>query len=700
MSAHHETLLFEIGCEEIPARMIPSAAAELLRRMVELLDGAAIDHGIASAWGGSRRLAVMVEAVADRQPDIDELVLGPPAKIAFDDSGELTGAARGFAKKQGIDAAELKSIDSERGSYVGYRKQSAGKSLQEVLAEALPSAVAGIPFAKTMRWGDGSIRWVRPVHWTVALHGTTALSISMLGVQSGVESHGHRFLSDGPIEIRNAEEYRSRLAEAFVVVDPAERRERLQQRLVSAATERDGILLTDERLLDEVRDLVEWPGIVVGEFDKSHLTLPQEILKTTLRYHQKCFSVVDHDGATLPYFMAVANTDKDPGGHVQRGNEWVVNGRLEDARFFWNEDLKQPLSAKKEILSRVVFHAKAGTFGDKSRRMEALSSKLALESGLEPDGVAAVGHAAALSKLDLVTGTVGEFPELQGQVGGLLLKAEGEPEEVCDAVYQHYLPGGADDLLPMGKLAPYVAAADRLDSISALIQAGEAPTGSRDPLGLRRAATGLYRIALDQGWPFSVNQLASWSSDGELVAPFLADRFERFLKDVGFSSGEIRAALRPQIDAAGWRQWPLPQIDARLKALSSVRDRNDFEQLADLVKRVDNILQKNGPTFKKAAADGASFVEGAAAALALRGAVDAADGRLDELIDNRDFMGVIDLLAEFVTPVESFFADVLVVDKQDSGATASRGQLIERLFELLTRCFDVRELAGQAQKKR
>jgi glycyl-tRNA synthetase beta chain len=384
MSAHQQTLLFEIGCEEIPARMIPSAAVELRRRMLELLDSAAIDHGSATAWGGSRRLAVMVQSVAGRQPEIDEVVLGPPAKIALDDSGELTGAARGFAKKQGIDATQLKSIDTDRGSYVGYRKQGVGKSLQEILAEALPAAVAGIPFAKTMRWGDGTIRWVRPVHWIVALHGTTAIALTMLGVKSGVQSQGHRFLSDGPIEIRNADEYQERLAEAFVVVDPEQRRERLNQRLVSAATERGGKLLADQRLLDEVRDLVEWPGVVVGEFDKGHLSLPQEILKTTLRYHQKCFSVVGDEGATLPYFMAVANTDKDPGGHVQRGNEWVVNGRLEDARFFWNEDLKQPLSAKREILSRVVFHAKAGTFGDKASRMEGLSSRLAVEAGLEP----------------------------------------------------------------------------------------------------------------------------------------------------------------------------------------------------------------------------------------------------------------------------------------------------------------------------
>jgi glycyl-tRNA synthetase beta subunit len=210
----------------------------------------------------------------------------------------------------------------------------------------------------------------------------------------------------------------------------------------------------------------------------------------------------------------------------------------------------------------------------------------------------------------------------------------------------------------------------------------------------------MYRIAIDQAWPFSIDQLATWSSDGELVAPFLAERFERFLKDSGFTTGEIRAALRPQIDATGWRGWPIPQVHARLQALSSVRDRSDFEQLADLVKRVDNILQKSGKTFKEAAKDSSSFVEQAAAALALHQSLDTADGRLNKLVEDRDFLGVIDLLAEFVTPVESFFDDVLVVDKNDSGATASRGKLIQHLFELLTRCFDVRELAGDAQQKR
>jgi len=430
-----DPLLLEIGCEEIPARMVAKAAADLSSLVVDILDRGGLAHGAAMSWGGSRRLAVRMPEVEARQADREELVLGPPAAVAFTADGEPTRAAIGFARKQGIEPEGLSVIETEKGSYAGFRRQVTGLTAGELLARELPSAVGNMSFPKSMRWGDGRPRWVRPVHWLLALHGDTVLHFELFGVKATASSEGHRFMSSGPVEIRHPERYEAALERAGVVIDPAVRRARLMASLDAAAVDLGGEPVRDERLLEEVVNLVEWPGIVGGRFDGDYLELPRELLVTTLRHHQKCFSVQSDDGDLLPAFLAVANTDRDPGGHVQRGNEWVVGGRLADARFFWSEDRKQPLAKRCDMLDDVVFHKKTGSYGEKARRMERLAAAMAEHLQLDDAENAICTRAARLAKNDLVTGTVGEFPELQGLVGGLMLGAEGEPEALAGAVY-------------------------------------------------------------------------------------------------------------------------------------------------------------------------------------------------------------------------------------------------------------------------
>lgn len=694
-------LLLEIGCEEIPARMIADAAAEIARRVAGILDGAGIPHGLVTGWGGTRRLAVLAGDVGEREPDRTERVLGPAARAAFGADGAPTPAALGFARKQGVDPSALRRVATDKGEYVAIDRRAAGRSLEEVLADALPAAVASMSFPKTMRWGDGRHRWVRPVHWIVALHGSDTIRLEIFGVGSGSASRGHRFLAPGPVEVGDAARYSAVLERARVVVDPGDRRRLLSRRLAEAAAAAGGQLLDDALLLEEVVDLVEWPGVVVGGFDPGYLDLPREILVTTLRHHQKSFSV-QVSGRLLPLFLSVSNTDRDPAGHIRRGNEWVVGGRLEDARFFWTEDRKAPLETRLPALSGVVFHKKAGTYGDKSQRLAAMARTLASRLGFDDDLTAICARAAALAKADLVTGLVGEFPELQGIVGGLLLRGENADERLAQAVYEHYRPAAADDPTPSTVAGRIVALADKLDSVASLVGAGEKPTGSRDPFGLRRAANGLFRIVLESDWALSIRDLTAIATSGAgahgaegAVTSFLESRIQEFLRDRGASANEVRAVFLAGEGRAA-AGWAIPEIASRLAALRTVRDRDDFRQLVDLVRRVDNIHGKAAAVVAAPADGDPAWREEAPAAVELDALLRECAPWMARCAEERRFEDAVETLARFLRPVERFFDQVLVIDPGKPSAMRSRLDLLARTRSLLTLHFDIRELSGQA----
>jgi glycyl-tRNA synthetase beta chain len=686
--------------------MIAAAGEDLRSRVLLVLDQAGVSHGDARSWGGARRLAVYVAAVASGLEGREEMVLGPPASAAFSADGQPTPAGSGFAKKQGIDPSELRKVETPKGVYAGYRRIVAGRSLEQLLAEALPASVASMSFPKTMRWGNGTHRWVRPVHWVVALHGGDVLDLQILGATAGRSSAGHRFLAPGPVVIEHPDRYVDALRDARVLVDPKERHAALLHALKQAAHTVQGELSEDDELLDELVQLVEWPGVVVGRFDPAFLDLPPEILVTTLKHHQKSFSVRGKNGL-LPAFLSVANTDRDPAGHVKRGNEWVVVGRLEDARFFWNEDRKRPLASRLDDLKRVTFHKKLGSYEDKTRRVAGIAASIAQTLGPSVGDSATVKQAAHVLKADLVTGLVGEFPELQGLVGGLLLRAEGAPPTVAAAVAEHYKPVGPSDAIPQTNEACILSLADKLDTIAGLLGAGENPTGSRDPFGIRRAANGVLRIVLQKEWPLSVNDLCYFTRSEESgpaspVFSFLMARLEDFFRDRGYTANEIASvAMADNGDKSPL--WSLEDIDARLQALREVRNDPEFALLVQLTARVANIGAKNADLLQRARDRGdlpdlARDPEGAAQAL--QSYVNKILPKLTRLAEQRSYLDIAMQLKSLAGPVDQFFKDALVIDESDLTRTHARLKALDRLqHDALTKYFDLRQLAGEADRR-
>jgi glycyl-tRNA synthetase beta chain len=695
-------LLIEIGCEEIPARMIRAATRDLQGRLLAVLDQAGFPHGEARAWGGARRLAVLVAAVAPALEGRDETIVGPPASVAFGPDGAPTPAGAGFARKQGIDPSALLTITTEKGTYAGFSRTAPGRSLQRVLADALPASVSAMTFPKTMRWGAGTHRWVRPVHWVVALHGSEVLDLEILGARSGRRSQGHRFLSEGPVAIDDAGRYVDVLRDARVLADAGERRAALAGALGRAAAAVGGLPVPDDALLDELVDLVEWPGVVVGRFDPAFLELPREILVTTLRHHQKAFSV-HADGELLPAFLAVANTDRDPSGHVRRGNEWVVVGRLDDARFFWNEDAGRTLASRLVDLERVTFHQKVGTYAALTKGIGTWTTLLANELKLTPEDRARAVRAAELCKADLVTGLVGEFPELQGVIGGLLLRREGGDPAVADAIADQYLPTGPDAPLPRSQIGCIVALAERIQTVQSLIKIGEVPTGSRDPFGLRRAANAIFRILIERRWPIEF----AWILRSPEETQFWTERLFNFFVEQGFTVPEVRSVLMVGDSGAAFR-WPLHAIVSRLEAVRSVRSSRDFNTLLLLTKRIHNITPQVAQLERTWLADGwlptparyEEYSHPEPAARALKEALAAQQPKVERAASEGDYRTSILELAALAEPVSRFFDDVLVIDEAQRDDTHHRSQLVGRLGALLTRYFDIRELAGQAEGKR
>ena len=688
-----DPLLLEIGCEEIPARMIAAGAEDLRARVATILDAAGFPHGPSHAWGGTRRLAVRVESVAGTLPGKDELVLGPPASVAFRDDGQPTPAGAGFAKKQGGDPSTLQKIETEKGVYAGFRRAVGERTLQQVLATALPASIAGMSFPKTMRWGTGAHRFVRPVQWVVALHGAAVLDLEVMGATSGRASEGHRFLAPGPVVIADADRYVDALRAARVLVEPEARRDAMLRALRSAAEPLGGEVVKDDELLGEVVDLVEWPGVVAGRFDAAFLDLPPEILVTTLKHHQKSFSVRGNAGL-LPAFLSVANTDRDPAGHVRRGNEWVVVGRLEDARFFWDEDRKRTLASRVDDLKRVTFHKKLGSYEDKTKRVTALAAAIAERLGPTVCGSAVASEAARLAKADLVTGLVGEFPELQGLMGRYYAEHDGETPSVAAAIEQHYWPRFAGDALPAGPVAQAVALADKLETLAGMFGIGAQPTGDKDPFGLRRHAIGVIRILMEKALPVTLGELVAAAfrtfagvpavQDARTeLASFVYERLRVHLRDAGYSANQVEAVLcqRPaRIDL----------VPAQAAAVKAFGDLAEAGALASANKRIVNILRK-AEAEAAVAVDRGRLADGAEHDLYL------AFQKLEPVVDDRcaagDFAGALLALATAKPAVDRFFDEVLVM-ADDPAIRANRLALLRGVARTMNRVADISKLAA------
>jgi glycyl-tRNA synthetase beta chain len=677
--------LLEIGTEEIPARFLPPVLEEMAAAFRELMGQELIAVGDIDTWGTPRRLALVAQDLAAAQANTETEELGPPKAVAFDQAGKPTPAALGFAKKQGVAVSDLVEVDTPRGVYLAVRKSTTGRPTAERLPELLPGFILNLSFPKSMRWGAETITFARPIHWILARYGGAAVPFVVGDVTSGGATFGHRFLAPGSVEVADAQAYVTALKAAKVIVDPVARRELLSQELAQAAAGVKGEVVPNPGLLEENTFLVEYPSVVVGNFEDKFLALPDEVLITSMREHQRYFSLRGADGRLLPHFIAVNNTlTRDP-DVVRQGHERVIRARLADAMFFFQEDSKTPLANRVEALKGVVFHSLLGTSYEKMERFRELALSLARQ--LAPEAADAVSRAATLCKADIVTEMVGEFPSLQGQMGRQYAKLAGEPPEVAEALFTHYLPRHADDELPPDMIGALVGIADRLDTICGCFGVGLSPTGTADPYGLRRHALAVIRIVRSQ--ELHLDLVAAVAAALELlkdkisrameetaleVLDFFQTRLQHLLLAEGFDYETITAVL-----AAGCRD----VVDAadKVEALAAVRRSPEFPALAVAFKRVINIAQGAEP----GEVNPALFEYGEENILYQSTGL--MESQVAQALEQRDYPGVCKALANLRGPVDAFFEKVLVM-AEDTNLRRNRLALLLRISQTFLKMAD------------
>ena len=708
--------LWEIGCEEIPASWLPKLVPELKERFEKELSTLALEPKRVETYGTLRRLVLHVSGLPEKQQDRVEQVSGPPLKIARDDSGAWTKAALGFASKNGIDSGKLEVLSTEKGEYIGFERKIKGGKTLHLLPGVMASTLRSLSFPKFMNWnatlsdGKGAFPFGRPIRWMVALFGENVVpfEIQVVGspaVSSGRKTRGHRFLGPKgekpgqPFAVDSFQTLTRGLAKRYVILDPEERRERLAREIAKLEKKaRSRCAPGLSRGL--VADFVEWPGAVLGAYPEEFSSLPEEVRATVLIHHQHYFPLEGKPG-----FIAVTNMAKDPKGHIRRGTERVVVARLRDARFFWSEDLKTPLRDRAAALEGVLFQEKLGSYKLKGERVETLAAWIAARCGARETPVR---RAAQLAKCDLTTGMVGEFPELQGILGGLYAREQGEPEPVWKAVYSHYQPSGLgeDDGFPANREGAVVSLADKVDSLAAMFLAGSIPTGSRDPFALRRAALGAVRLLSESGkrlsFPIDIPPaellrealrivrerqpgLAAHEGKAEsALTEFFTERL-RFLFSRAYRYDELNAVF-----AAAGLDRPVSDLAKRLEALSLFRSSDDFQALSLAFKRVGNILSGQTP----GEVDPGIFFEDDEKKLFEE--LERLRPRAEELIASGRYREALQELSTLRGAVDRFFDEVLVM-AEDRKLRENRLALLKRLQSIVSRVADLSQIvSGQS----
>lgn len=694
-------LLLEVRAEEIPARMLKPAVRQLATRVFEELVPRDLAPKEVETGYTPRRLLLVLKGLPAKEPDRSEQVVGPPVRVAFKPDGSPTPALIGFAKRCELEPEQLERIETDKGEYLAATQQVVGAATIDILAELLPKILREINWPKSMVWGAGAGTthgpWARPIHGIVALFEGEVVPFELFGIAAGNESFGHPILSARSFVVRSAAEYRRKLAKLGIEVRPDARREVLAAAMEKAAAEAGGKPVDDPELLAKVVAICEIPGLMHGTFGKEFLSLPREVLIASLRDHQSAFTVEsqeeeDADGwpKLLPAFLTVMDRPDDPAGRVAAGNEWVVAARLADARFFFQEDRKRSLADRAGALEHLTFHEKLGSYGDKAGRLAELSGLLCRSLGWD-DASPAAEQAARLLKVDLTTEMVKEFTSLQGVMGGLYARADGLPEEVWQAIYDQYLPVAADDPIPRGRIGMVTGLADRMDTLVGIFGLGLVPTGSRDPFGLRRAAQGVVRIALDGGLPVDLDLLAakaarlygdrlekSGEEISETLRPFLFDRVRHVLGLGGFAYDEIEAAL-----AVGGNN--LPDLKARVEALHAVREQKEFLSLVLSAKRILNILKDS----QEHDLDEAKLVEPAEKALFT--AFQGLRTEVEEAAAAGDHERCLRRTAALADVLDRFFAEVLVMD-EDLELRRNRLGLLQAIHRVVGRSARLTEM--------
>jgi glycyl-tRNA synthetase beta chain len=686
--------LVEIGTEELPPKALRTLMDAFGASLAQGIDAAPLAHGEVCAYASPRRLAVMVKDLAHGQQDRKVEQKGPPVKIAFDGDGNPTPAATAFAKRCGVNVDELGHNKTDKGEWLAFEKTEKGKSASELLPGLIEQALAGLPIPRRMRWGDGDAEFVRPVHWVIMLHGDEVMTETVMGIKAGNISRGHRFHSAGPIAIASPDAYLDALEkDGYVIADFERRREMVRAGVDAAANEAGGSVVEGESLYDEVAALVEWPVPVLGGFDDQYLELPRETIVSTLTGHQRYFPVADKNGQLLPKFITVANLESKDPKQVREGNERVIRPRLADAAFFWNNDLSRTLDSRRDDLKAVVYQRGLGTQLDKSERVAKLAKWLAASLDHNSDDVV---RAALLAKCDLLSGMVGEFPELQGTMGRYYANADGEKEAVANAIGDHYRPRFAGDDLPATIDGQLLAVADKLDTLAGIFSLGKKPSGNRDPFGLRRAALGIIRIVIECGLDVDLKALIKKAAKAQPKAAldhddiaaelytFISDRLRRYFldRDAGLATETFDAVLVRQPSS-------LLDFDRRLAAVQTFARLEQAESLAAANKRIANILRKagnppGGKIKKKLLQEEAE--------IALNNAVDNAADKVKPLLKVRNYAEALNELAGLREPVDRFFDEVMVM-ADDEAVKENRLALLGRLRELFLDVADISRLS-------
>jgi glycyl-tRNA synthetase beta chain len=666
--------LFEIGLEEVPARMIASAQAELQRRIVAMLERERLIAAGAQSKSFStpRRLAVWAGGVATQQEDVSEELLGPSVKVAFKD-GKPGPAAVAFAKKAGVAVEALKTVDTPKGEYVAATAVKAGRQAAEAIAEELPKELAGIYWAKNMYWRAGKPeRFVRPVRWMLALLDSDVVPVSFAGKTAGNESRGHRILwGDKPLTIASPGEYEEALKNARVIADVEARRQIIRKAL-DRATRAAGEGLRwreDHPLVDTVTHLTEWPTVIAGGFEPDYLTLPEEVLVTVMRDHQKYFAVEDASGKLAAYFLAVLNTETDAAGEavIRHGNERVLRARFNDARFFWEFDQRIKLSERVPLLDKVTFQKDLGSYAAKSLRIGQIAERLGAkvsERGGKVDAKS-LALAATLAKTDLTTDLVKEFTELQGEVGGLYARAQGYEAAVANAIYDQYRPTSMEDRVPRTPEGALLAMADKVDTIVGMFGLGLEPTGSKDPFALRRAANGIVKILgeAEPALPLTLGDVvdaASAKQDARVkVEVFFAERLEFYLREAkGQAYDVVKAVL-----VAGAND--VRDAVARAEAVTSVRGGEDFAAVSAAFKRMKNILAQANEKGDLPRGDEEKYPESEhKAEIDLNKQAMEIGKKVSVLADRRDYVPALEAMATLRPFIDAFFDQVMVMDPE------------------------------------
>ena len=709
--------LLEIGCEEIPARMIEAASEELRERVAALLSRERLSGGEVTHFDTPRRLAVLASGIAASQADVVEHVTGPSVHVAYKD-GQPTSAAQAFARKAGVDVEHLEKVTTAKGEYLAAKITKKGRSAAEILAESLPKELSAIYWPKNMYWQKPNERFVRPVRWLVAMLDAETIPLEFDGIQAGKSSRGHRILTEGAVTIPRAGSAYFDCLRSAKVLGRGEREHQIRKALDAAARTIPGARWReDAALLETVVNLTEFPSAILGSFDPQFLELPEEVLVTVMRDHQKYFAVEDAQGKLVPHFLAVLNTDSDPQGLIRHGNERVLRARFNDARFFWQTDQKKSLLERLDLLKHVTFQKDLGSYFDKTQRVQRLCSWLS--EIVKQGGIAVrpgvVHKAVCLAKTDLTTELVKEFTELQGIVGGLYARAQqldsGLPEAtrlaIADAVYDQYKPESTDDDVPRSIEGAVLSIGDKADTIAGMFALGLVPSGSKDPFALRRQANAIVKVIAEKKLPLRLGDLMRDARSGyqrsqaekkfvedakyaESIATFFRERLEFYLRDVcGYSYDVVKAALGADAEDV---------VDAvqRAEAVKEVLHMPEFQAIGAACKRMRNILKQASDKRIEPADAFEYLADSAQEEKSLAAYVEVTGPKVEELRKKKEYSDALMLLSTAREPVDAFFDKVMVM-VEDAKLRANRLALLRTLLKEFSTIADFSEIVTEGK---